>query len=363
MLDRIILEKQGLSMPAPAPAPTTLTLTRPDDWHLHLRDGAAMADVLRATADVFGRAIIMPNLRPPVTTTEAAGAYRQRIVGALPAGSRFEPLMTLYLTDNTDPAEIARAKASGFVHAVKYYPAGATTNSDSGVTSLERAYRALAAIEKHGLVLSLHGETVAADIDIFDRERIFVERSLGAIVRDFPGLKVVLEHITTAEAVAFVAAAPQRIAATITPQHLLYSRNAIFADGLRPHYYCLPILKRETHRQALVRAAISGSAKYFLGTDSAPHARHTKEAACGCAGCYTAPVALPLYAEAFDAAGALDRLEGFASHFGADFYGLPRNADKVTLTRQPWTVPGTYPYGEHALVPLRAGERVAWSVA
>ena len=349
-------------MPTPSPGTQTVTLTRPDDWHLHLRDGAAMRDVLRATADVFGRAIIMPNLAPPVTTVEAAGAYRERILAALPAGSRFEPLMTLYLTDNTAPAEIARAKAAGFIRAVKYYPAGATTNSDSGVTAIKRAYPVLDAMEKHGLVLSLHGEATGADVDVFDRERRFVERSLAAVVRDFPGLKIVLEHITTSEGAAFVAAAPQNVAATITPQHLLYSRNALFAGGIRPHYYCLPILKREAHRQALVAAAISGNAKYFLGTDSAPHARHAKEAACGCAGCYTAPLALPLYAEAFDRAGALDRLEGFASHFGADFYGLPRSAEKVTLTRRPWTVPAEYPYGSNAIVPLRAGEVVEWRV-
>jgi dihydroorotase len=349
-------------MPTPPTSKSVLTLTRPDDWHLHLRDGAAMAAVLDASARVFGRAIIMPNLRPPVTTTEAAGAYRQRILAALPAGARFRPLMTLYLTDNTGAAEIEKARASGFVHAVKYYPAGATTNSDSGVTALERAYPALAAMERHGLVLSLHGEAVDAGIDVFDRERVFVERSLAAIVRDFPNLKVVLEHITTAEAAAFVAAAPERVAATITPQHLLYSRNALFAGGIRPHLYCLPVLKRETHRRALVAAAASGSPKFFLGTDSAPHARHTKENQCGCAGCYTAPIALPLYAEAFDAAGALDRLEAFASHYGADFYGLPRNADRVTLTRERWTVPDAYPFGEHALVPLRAGEVVGWRV-
>ena len=349
-------------MPEATPTPAALTLTRPDDWHLHLRDGAAMARVVGATADVFGRAIIMPNLRPPVATTEAAAAYRARILGALRKGSRFEPLMTLYLTDNTSAAEIAKAKASGFVHAVKYYPAGATTNSDSGVTKLERAYRALAAMEKHGLVLSVHGEVVDPDIDVFDRERVFVERSLAAIVRDFPGLSVVVEHITTADAAAFVAAASSRVAATITPQHLLYSRNALLVGGIRPHFYCLPILKRETHRRALVAAATSGNPKYFLGTDSAPHAKPTKEAACGCAGCYTAPVALPLYAEAFEAAGALHRLEAFASHFGADFYGLPRNADKVTLTRQPWTVPTEYPFADHPIVPLRAGETVAWRV-
>ena len=349
-------------MPEATATPAALTLTRPDDWHLHLRDGAAMARVVGATADVFGRAIIMPNLRPPVATTEAAAAYRARILGALRKGSRFEPLMTLYLTDNTSAAEIAKAKASGFVHAVKYYPAGATTNSDSGVTKLERAYPALAAMEKHGVVLSVHGEVVDPDIDIFDRERVFVERSLAAIVRDFPGLSVVVEHITTADAAAFVASASSRVAATITPQHLLYSRNALLVGGIRPHFYCLPILKRETHRRALVAAATSGNPKYFLGTDSAPHAKPTKEAACGCAGCYTAPIALPLYAEAFEAAGALNRLEAFASHFGADFYGLPRNADKVTLTRHPWTVPTEYPFDDHPVVPLRAGETVAWRV-
>jgi dihydroorotase len=280
----------------------------------------------------------------------------------LPSGSPFEPLMTLYLTDNTEPAEIAKAKATGIVHAVKYYPAGATTNSDSGVTALERTYPALAAMEKHGLVLSLHGETTDRAVDIFDRERVFVERSLTTIVRDFPGLRIVLEHVTTGEAVAFVAEAPANVAATITPQHLLYSRNALFAGGVRPHLYCLPILKRESHRQALVKAATSGSPKFFLGTDSAPHARHTKENACGCAGCYSAPVALPLYAEAFDEAKALARLEGFASHFGADFYGLPRNADKVTLRRESWTVPAEYPFGEHGVVPLRAGATVHWRV-
>ena len=349
-------------MPTPSPAPHTLTLSRPDDWHLHLRDGASMAHVLGATADVFGRAIIMPNLKPPVTTVDAAGAYRDRILGALPAGSRFEPLMTLYLTDNTRPAEIARAKAVGFIHAVKYYPAGATTNSDSGVTALDHAYPALAAMEKHGLVLSLHGEVTDPDVDVFDRERVFVDRLLPRVVRDFPHLKIVLEHLTTLEAADFVRDASANVAATITPQHLLYSRNALFAGGLRPHFYCMPILKREKHRQALVAAATSGSPKFFLGTDSAPHARHIKESACCGAGCYTAPLALPLYAEAFAAAGALERLEGFASHYGADFYGLPRNADKVTLRRQSWTVPAEYPCGEHALVPLRAGEAIAWRV-
>jgi dihydroorotase len=356
------VKKQGLSMSAPSTAGRTLTIARPDDWHLHLRDGPALADFVAATAAVFGRAIVMPNLAPPVTTTAAAGSYRQRILAALPPGSRFEPLMTLYLTDNTEPAEIARAKASGFVHAVKYYPAGATTNSDSGVTALARAYPALAAMEKHGVVLSLHGEVTDADVDVFDRERVFVERSLTAIVRDFPGLKIVLEHITTGDAAAYVTAAPAGVAATITPQHLLYSRNALFAGGIRPHLYCLPVLKRETHRQALVAAATSGNPKFFLGTDSAPHARPAKENACGCAGCYTAPIALPLYVEAFEAAGALDRLEAFASHHGADFYALPRNGDKVTLQRESWTVPADYPCGAQRVASLRAGEAVHWRV-
>ena len=344
---------------------TSLTLTTPDDWHLHLRDGAALLSVLPASARQFRRAIIMPNLKPPVRTVAEAEAYRKRILAALPRnaneGSTFEPLMTLYLTDTTDPAEIAKAKASGFVHAVKYYPAGATTHSASGVTALERTYPALAAMERHDLVLSVHGETT--DGDIFDRERAFVESSLAAIVRDFPGLRVVLEHITTSEAAAFVSAAPRQVAATITPQHLLYSRNALFAGGIRPHYFCLPVLKREAHRQALLGAATSGNPKFFLGTDSAPHARHTKENACGCAGCYTAPVALPLYAEAFEDAGALGRLEAFASHHGADYYGLPRNTDHVTLRREAWTVPGEYAYGEGTIVPLRAGETLRWRVA
>lgn len=350
-------------MTTPSAAPDRLCLPRPDDWHLHLRDGAAMAAVVGATARVFGRALVMPNLGPPVTTTADARAYRKRILEALPAGSAFQPLMTLYLTDRTDAREIAAAKASGIVHAVKYYPAGATTNSDSGVTALPRAYPALAAMEQHGVVLSLHGEVTDPDVDVFDRERVFVERSLARIVRDFPELKVVLEHITTREAADFVRAAPATVAATITPQHLLYSRNAMLVGGVRPHLYCLPILKRETHRLALVDAATSGNPKFFLGTDSAPHARHAKETACGCAGCYSAPAALELYAEAFDAAGALDRLEGFASRFGAGFYGLPPHADSVTLVRESWTVPPEYPLGEHTIVPLRAGEPVRWKLA
>jgi dihydroorotase len=342
---------------------TALTLARPDDWHLHLRDGPAMAAVVGATARVFGRALVMPNLKPPVTTTGEAIAYRKRIVAALAPGSRFDPLMTLYLTDATGAREIAGAKASGIVHAVKYYPAGATTNSDSGVTALDRAWPALAAMEEHGVVLSVHGEVTDPDVDVFDRERVFVDRSLTRIVRDFPRLKVVLEHITTREAAEFVRAAPATVAATITPQHLVYSRNALFAGGVRPHLYCLPILKREQHRQALVAAAISGDPKFFLGTDSAPHARHTKENDCGCAGCYSASVAIELYAEAFDGAGALDRLEGFASRFGAAFYGLAPHADTITLVRAPWTVPPAYPLGEHTVVPLRAGETVQWKLA
>jgi len=344
-------------------APSGLTLARPDDWHVHLRDGPALAAVAAHTARVFGRAIVMPNLKPPVTTVAAAADYRARILAALPADTRFKQLMTLYLTDNTAPAEIERAKASGFVHAVKYYPAGATTNSDSGVTALDRVYPVLAAMERAGVVLSLHGEVTDAAVDMFDRERVFVDTLLARIVRDFPGLKIVLEHITTREAAAFVREAQTPIGATITPQHLLWSRNALFAGGIRPHYYCLPVLKRETHREALVAAATSGNPRFFLGTDSAPHARHTKENACGCAGCYSAHAALELYAEAFESADALDRLEGFASRFGADFYGLPRNTDRVTLERAPWTVPAEYPYGADTIVPLRAGETLRWRVA
>ena len=341
---------------------STLTLRRPDDFHVHLRDTAQMRAVVGATAQVFGRAIIMPNLKPPITTTDAAAGYRKRIRDALPADSRFEPLMTLYLTDNTSADDLARAKASGFVHAVKYYPAGATTNSESGVTSLPRVNHALAAMERLGIVLSIHGEVTDADVDVFDRERVFVERHLASIVRDHPGLRIVLEHITTSEAAQFVADAPPRVAATITPQHLLYSRNALFAGGLRPHLYCLPVLKRETHRQALVAAATSGNPKFFLGTDSAPHATDTKEHACGCAGCYSAPIAMPLYAEAFEDAGALDRLEGFASVHGAAFYDLPRNDDTITLARGTWPVPETLAFGATSITPLRAGATLRWKV-
>jgi len=345
--------------------PDRLTLTRPDDLHLHLRDGAALAAVAPATASVFGRAIVMPNLRPPVTTVAAAAAYRDRILAALPAPLRagFTPLMTLYLTDLTSPDDIGRARASGFVHAVKYYPAGATTNSEAGVTDLARAYPALEAMQREGLVLSLHGEVTAREVDVFDRERVFVDQVLARILRDFPALRIVLEHITTAEAAGCVRESSADIAATITPQHLLYSRNALFEGGVRPHYYCLPILKRETHRRALVAAATSGNPRFFLGTDSAPHARHTKETACGCAGCYTAPIALPLYAEVFEDAGALDRLEDFASRFGAEFYRLPRNAGTVTLERVPTAVPETLPFGDDCIVPLRAGATLRWRVA
>ncbi|HET9340247.1 MAG TPA: dihydroorotase [Casimicrobiaceae bacterium] len=350
-------------MPPASPPATSLTLRRPDDWHLHLRDGPALAAVVGATARVFGRAIVMPNLAPPVTTVAAALAYRDRILASVAPQARFVPLMTLYLTDNTPPSEIAAAKASGAIAAIKVYPAGATTNSDAGVTSLARAAAAIAAIEKHGLVLSLHGEVTDPSVDVFDRERVYVERTLAPLVRGFPGLRIVLEHVTTREAVDFVNAAPPRVAATITPQHLVYSRNAMLVGGVRPHLYCLPVLKRETHRAALVSAATSGSGRFFLGTDSAPHARHAKEHACGCAGCYSAPLALPLYAEAFEDAGALDRLEGFASLAGAAFYGLPPHGETVTLVREPWTVPAQYAFGDATVVPLRAGETVRWRVA
>ena len=339
----------------------TLTLTRPDDWHLHLRDGAALAAVVADSARRFGRAIVMPNLKPPVTTVEQAAAYRSRILAALPPGSRFEPLMTLYLTDNTPPDEIDRAKASGFVHAVKLYPAGATTNSDAGVTDLARCRATLARLEALGVPLLVHGEATDPDIDVFDREAVFVARVAAPLLQDFPGLKLVLEHITTQDGADFVRAAGPNVAATITAHHLLFNRNAIFAGGIRPHHYCLPVLKREAHRRALVAAAISGSPQFFLGTDSAPHARSTKEAACGCAGCYTAHAGIELYAEVFEAAGALDKLEGFAAFHGADFYGLARNRERVTLVKDRWAVPAELPYlAGDALVPLRAGETVAW---
>jgi dihydroorotase len=341
---------------------STLTITRPDDWHVHLRDGEQMRSVVGATARVFGRAIVMPNLEPPVTTVAAAAAYRERIAAALPAASRFAPLLTLFLTDNTPAAEIAHARRSGFVIGAKYYPAGATTNSDSGVTAIERVYPALEAMQKHALPLLIHGEVTAREVDVFDRESVFIDELLARIVRDFPELRIVLEHITTREAAEFIAAAPAHVGATITPQHLLHSRNALFAGGVRPHFYCRPILKRESHRQALIKAATAGNAKFFLGTDSAPHARNAKENACGCAGCYTAHAALELYAEAFEAAGALDKLEAFASFHGADFYSLPRNGDTVTLKRESWTVPGEYVFGEQTVVPLNAGATMRWRI-
>ena len=340
----------------------TLTLTRPDDWHLHLRDGALMHSVLPDTARQFARAIVMPNLRPPVTNTVLALQYRQRILAALPAGMTFEPLMTLYLTDNTGAEEIRKAKKSGAVHAVKLYPAGATTNSDAGVTDLRKTYAALEEMQRCGMPLLVHGEVTDSSIDIFDREAVFIERVLQPLLKDMPNLRVVFEHITTKDAAQFVASAPDNIAATLTPQHLLYNRNAMLAGGIRPHYYCLPILKRETHREALVKAATGGSKKFFLGTDSAPHAQHTKENACGCAGCYTAHAAIELYAEAFEAAGALDKLEGFASFYGADYYGLPRNKQQITLRKEEWQVPATVGFGEHQLVPLRAGEKMKWKL-
>lgn len=335
------------------------TLIRPDDWHLHLRDGEALAAVLPHTAARFGRAIVMPNLKPPVTTVAAAAAYRDRILAARPAGSRFEPLMTLYLTDNTPASEIAAARESGFVHGVKYYPAGATTNSDSGVTDWKKARAALAAMERLSVPLLLHGEVTDGEVDVFDRERVFLERQLVPLQRDFPGLRIVLEHVTTKDAVEHVMNSP-RMAATITAHHLLWNRNAIFQGGIRPHAYCLPVLKREEHRKALVAAATGTDPRFFLGTDSAPHARHTKETTCGCAGVYTSHAGIELYAEAFDAAGALDRLEAFASLRGPAFYGLPPNPDRITLEKAPMAVPAEYEFGAHRLVPMRAGETVGW---
>ncbi len=339
-----------------------LTLTRPDDWHLHLRDGDLMASILPDTARQFARAIVMPNLRPPVTTTAQAVAYRERILKALPQGMKFEPLMTLYLTDNTSAKEIRKAKASGVVHAVKLYPAGATTNSDAGVTDLRKTYAALEEMQRCGMPFLVHGEVTNADIDIFDREAVFIERVMQPLLKDLPSLRVVFEHITTKDAAQFVTEAPDTIAATLTPQHLLYNRNAMLVGGIRPHFYCLPILKRETHREALVKAATSGNKKFFLGTDSAPHAQHTKENACGCAGCYSAHNAIELYTEAFEAAGALDKLEAFASFYGADYYGLPRNKETITLRREEWQVPASVGFGEHQLVPLRAGEMMKWKL-
>ena len=341
----------------------SITITQPDDWHAHLRDGAQMASVVGATARQFARAIVMPNLKPPVTTARQAKAYRERILAALPKGSAFEPLMTLYLTDDTPAAEIARARDAGFVKAVKYYPAGATTNSASGVTDLRKCDAVLEAMQAAGMPLLVHGEVTDPEVDVFDRETVFLERTLAPLVKRFPALKVVVEHITTHEAAAFVERAGANVAATITAHHLLMNRNALFAGGIRPHHFCLPVLKREPHRRALVKAATSGNPKFFLGSDSAPHARHAKEAVCGAGGMYTAYAALELYAEAFESAGALERLEAFASHFGADFYGMPRNKGKVKLERAKWKVPGEYPFGDEAVVPLRAGESLGWRLA
>lgn len=338
-----------------------ITLTRPDDWHIHLRDGDALQRTVADAARYFGRAIAMPNLVPPVTDTQQALAYKERILAARPAGSSFEPLMVLYLTDNTEPQEIFRAKAAG-IHACKLYPAGATTNSASGVTDLKKVYPVLEAMQETGMLFLLHGEVTDSAIDIFDREKTFIDRTLTQLVDHFPALRMVLEHITTSEAAAFVSEAPANVGATITAHHLLYNRNHMLAGGIRPHYYCLPILKRNTHQQALIKAATSDNPKFFLGTDSAPHAQNRKEAACGCAGSYTANAALELYAEAFEDAGALDKLEGFASHFGPDFYQLPRNTDTITLVKQSWQVPDSLTLGDQSLIPLRAGETLRWQV-
>jgi len=339
-----------------------LTLLRPDDWHIHLRDGAALAQTVGDAARTFGRAIIMPNLVPPVRNAAEADAYRQRILAARPAGSRFEPLMVLYLTDRTSAEEVRAAKASGFVHAAKLYPAGATTNSDSGVTSVDNIFHVLEAMAEVGLPLLVHGEVTRAEVDVFDREKRFIDEHLTRVVERFPTLKVVFEHITTGDAAAFVKAAPANVGATITAHHLLYNRNHMLVGGIRPHFYCLPILKRNTHQEALLDAATSGSPKFFLGTDSAPHPRHAKEAACGCAGCYTAYAAIELYAEAFEQRNALDKLEGFASFHGPDFYGLPRNSDRITLVREEWEAPAALPFGDFDVVPLRAGEKLRWRV-
>ena len=342
---------------------TTLTIRRPDDWHLHLRDGEALRAVLPHTAARFARAIVMPNLKPPVTTTAQALAYRDRILAALPEGARFEPLMTLYLTDRTDPAEVERAKASGRIFGFKLYPAGATTHSDDGVTDIKHVDAVLARMAELGLILQVHGEVTNPAIDVFDREARFIDTVLTGIVERFPTLKVVFEHITTRAAADFVRGSRDGVAATITPQHLLMNRNALFAGGIRPHHYCLPVLKTEMDRRALLEVIASGNRRFFLGTDSAPHARHTKEAACGCAGIFSAPAAIELYAEAFDAIGALGRLEGFAADFGADFYDLPRNEERITLIRDAWEVPACYPFGREEIVPMRAGERIAWRLA
>lgn len=337
-----------------------INLTRPDDWHLHVRDGDALQYVVPDSARRFGRAIIMPNLKPPVTTIEQANHYRERILAAVPGGVNFEPLMTLYLTDNTPVDEITKAKDSGLIHGLKLYPAGATTNADAGVTDIRKCDASLGKMAELGLPLLIHGEVTQSHVDIFDREKVFIDQVLQPLVKRLPELKIVLEHITTKDAAEFVVSSGPNIAATITPHHLLYNRNAMLAGGIRPHYYCLPIIKRESHREALVNAATSGNAKFFLGTDSAPHAQHAKESACGCAGIYSAHAAIELYAEVFEKADALDRLEGFASFYGADFYSLPRNTDSITLQKQDWTVPDSMAFGKDKLIPLRAGETVKW---
>lgn len=341
---------------------TTLTITRPDDWHLHVRDGEVLSHVVPHTARCFARAIIMPNLKPPVTTVQQALEYRERVLAAVPEPYEFEPLMTLYLTDNTSPVEIRNAVESPYVHAVKYYPAGATTNAVSGVTDISQTYAALEVMEELGLPLLIHGEVTDQDVDVFDREAVFIETVLIPLLQRYPELRVVLEHITTRQAVEFIQATKDNIAATITAHHLLMNRNAMFQGGIRPHHYCLPVLKRERHRQALVRAATSGSSKFFLGTDSAPHGKSAKESACGCAGMYTAHAAMEFYAEAFEQVDALDKLEGFSSFFGPDFYGLPRNTDSITLSRQEWAIPQTLAFADDTLVPLRAGENISWKL-
>ncbi|MCU7810497.1 MAG: dihydroorotase [Candidatus Thiodiazotropha sp. (ex Notomyrtea botanica)] len=337
-----------------------ITITRPDDWHLHLRDDDAMAAVVAHSAERFARAIVMPNLKPPVTTTEMAIAYRQRILSSLPADTRFEPLMTLYMTDRLDSEEIISAKQSGIVKGVKLYPAGATTNSDAGVTDIQKLYPVLETMQRETLPLLIHAEVTDSDVDVFDRERVFIDRHLVALSRSFPELPMVFEHVTTKEAIDFVRESQGRTAATITVQHLMYNRNAMLAGAIRPHYFCLPILKRNSHQQALIEAATSGDPRFFLGTDSAPHPQHAKECACGCAGCYTADAAIELYAEIFEQAGSLDKLEGFSSFFGADFYGLPRNKSSITLEKQPWVVPQSYPFGKDQVIPLAAGKELQW---
>jgi dihydroorotase len=339
-----------------------ITFSRPDDWHLHVREGDMLQAVIPDTARHFARAIIMPNLKPPITTTEAALRYREQILDATPRGMKFTPLMTLYLTDNTDPQEIRKAKSSGHIYAVKLYPAGATTHSNAGVTDLQKTFPVLEQMQDHNIPLLIHGESTDPTVDVFDRERVFIESQLAPLIEQFPNLRIVLEHVTTREAVDFVTNAGANVAGTITVHHLLLNRNAMFAGGIRPHYFCLPVLKREIHRQALVKAATNGNPKFFLGTDSAPHPQHAKESACGCAGIYSAHVALELYTEVFDQAGALDKLEGFASFNGADFYGLPRNTDTITLEKVSWTIPEKLSAGKDNLIPLRAGEQVHWRV-